>query len=190
LNKQAIKDFQFILFLVAFMWILEIINMVMNHSLNNFSIYPRELEKLYGIFTMHFLHWNLTHIISNSLPLLFLGFLVSNLGKTKQVTLVIMLLSGLLVWLFARNGTHAGASALVMGYWGYLISCAIFERSLRSILIAIITIAIYGGIVLSLIDFRASISFEGHLFGFVSGIVSAWIWHKKTRKTYNNKITG
>jgi len=186
LNKQAIRDFQFILFLVAFMWILEIINMVMNHSLNNFSIYPRIPEKLYGIVTMHFLHWNLAHIISNSLPLLFLGFLVSSLGKARQVTLLIAVLSGSLVWLFARNGTHAGASALVMGYWGYLISCAIFERSLKNILIAIITIVIYGGIVFSLIDFRATISFEGHLFGFISGIISAWIWHKKFSK-YNNK---
>ena len=184
MNKKAIKDFQFILFLIAFMWIIEIINMVLNHGLNNFSIYPRNPEKLYGIVTMHFLHWNLAHIISNSLPLVFLGFLVSNLGKTKPVTLFIMLLSGLCVWLFARVGTHAGASALVMGYWGYLISCAIFERSLKSILIAIITIAIYGGIVFSLIDFRSSISFEGHLFGFLSGIVSAWIWHKKTRSSY------
>ena len=190
MNKKAIEDYKLVLFLVALMWLLEIINMTMAHSLNSFSIYPRIPEKLYGIVTMHFLHWNWAHIISNSLPLLFLGFLVCSLGKAKQVTLIIMLSSGALVWLFAREGTHAGASALVMGYWGYLISCAIFERSLKNILVAIVTVAIYGGIVFSLIDFRASISFEGHIFGFISGVTSAWVLHKKTIKSYNNKIEG
>ena len=181
--KKTIEDFKFILILVAFMWVLEIINMTMSHSLNNFSIVPRVPEKLYGIVTMHFLHWNLTHIISNSLPLLFLGFLVSSQGKVKHVTVLIMLLSGLLVWSFARNGSHAGASALVMGYWGYLISCAIFERSLKNILIAVVTIVIYGGIIFSLLDFRATTSYEGHLFGFVSGVVSARLWNRKIKKS-------
>jgi len=187
LNKQVFKDYQFILWLFSIMWLVEMINLLLGDKLNVLSIYPRVPEKLYGIATMHFFHWNLTHILSNSLPLLFLGFLVSNLGKVRQVTLLIILLSGLMVWLFARNGSHAGASALVIGYWAYLISCAIFERSLKSILIAIVTAVIYGGIVFSLIDFRSSISFEGHMFGFISGIISSWLWHGKIQYNHKNK---
>jgi len=92
-----------------------------------------------------------------------------------------MLLTGMLVWLFARSGGHAGASALVLGYWSYLISCAIFERSFKNILLAIVTIFIYGGLLLSLIDLRSSTSFEGHFFGFVAGIITAWFWRKEIK---------
>lgn len=179
--KQVLKDYKFVLFLVMLMWFIEIINMTISHRLNDFSVIPRVPEKLYGIITMHILHWNMGHIISNTVPFLFLGFLVSSHGLVKQVTLFISLLSGILVWLFARDGIHAGASALVMGYWGYLISCAFFERSLKNALIAIITILVYGSIIFNLLDFRLTVSFEGHIFGFISGVISAWLWHKNVK---------
>ena len=165
------------------MWILEIINLLLNNSLNEFALIPRVPEKLYAIVTMHFLHGNLPHIISNTLPLLGLGLLVSSLGQVRKVTFSIMILSGLMVWLFARMGLHLGASALVMGYWGYLVNCAIFEHSLKNMFVAVITLIVYGGIILTLTDFRESISFEGHIFGFMSGIICAWFWHKKYKKT-------
>lgn len=179
MNKELIKNHQFILFLIAAIWIIEIINLILGHSLNEYSLYPRRVDKLYGIISMHFFHWNLAHVISNSIPLLFLGFFVTSLGKVKEVTFSIMFLCGIFVWLFARNGIHAGASALVMGYWSYLISNAVFQRSFKNILIAVFIIFVYWGLVFSLLDFRKSISFEGHIFGFISGTVSAWIWRKE-----------
>lgn len=166
------------------MWVLQIVNQVSNYSLQYLAIVPRQIDSLFGIFTMHFLHWSIPHLISNTLPLAILGCLVCIEGKAVKVTLSIMLLTGLLVWLFARAGSHAGASALVLGYWSYLVSCAFFNRSLKNIFLAIVTILIYGGILLSLVDLRATTSFEGHFFGFVAGILVAWFWRKviKTRK--------
>ncbi|WP_444996157.1 rhomboid family intramembrane serine protease [Aliikangiella sp. IMCC44359] len=181
MNRHVTKNYQFVLFLVAVMWLLEFANIVVSHELNAYALSPRQYEKLPGVITMHFLHWNLTHLISNSVPLLIMGFFVSALGKTKEVTITIMLVSGILVWIFARNGIHAGASGLVMGYWGYLISSTFFERNIRNILIAIITIFLYGGIVFSLLDFRETTSFEGHLFGFSAGLLSAWLWRKRIK---------
>ena len=181
MNKKAIDDYKLLLFLIASMWLIEIVNLIFEHQLNNYSLYPREIGNLYGIVSMHFLHWNLSHLISNSVPLLILGFFASHLGKLKEVTFLIMVISGGIVWVFAREGFHAGASGLVMGYWGYLISCAFFERVLKNILIALTTIIIYGGILFSLIDLRQSISFEAHISGFLSGIISAWLWHSKIK---------
>jgi len=176
--------------MIALMWGLEIANMIFDHTLNHFALVPRQASKFFGILAMHFLHWNIPHLLSNTLPLVILGFLVCVNGKGKQVTLSIMLLTGLLVWLFARDGVHAGASGLVLGYWGYLLSSAFFERSFRNSLIAIVTFLIYGGIVISLLDFRDSTSFEGHIFGFIAGIFSAWFWRNninspKVRKNKN-----
>ncbi|MET1256134.1 rhomboid family intramembrane serine protease [Aliikangiella maris] len=179
MSNVITKNYQFILFLVAIMWLLEVINIVIGRQFNQYALVPRNLESLPGIFTMHFLHWNLTHLISNSIPLLVMGFFVSTLKQAKQVTISIMILAGLMVWMFARPGIHAGASGLVMGYWGYLISSAFFKRNLVNIVVAMVTIFFYGGIVYSLLDFRQHVSFEGHIFGFLAGIISAWFWHKR-----------
>lgn len=180
MQKQSLRDFQILLFLVALMWLIEIANFFMLHQINEYALVPRQLNGLPGIVTMHFLHWNFQHLIANSLPLLALGFLVCATGKAKPVTLLIMLVSGILIWLFARHGSHAGASGLVMGYWGFLISNAIFDRSLKNLLIAVLTIILYGGIALVLLDFKASTSFEGHIFGLLSGILSAAVIRQST----------
>ena len=80
--------------------------------------------------------------------------------------------------------SHAGASALVLGYWSYLVGCSFFEHSFKKILLAIVTIPIYGGLLLSKIDIRASNSFERHMFGFLAGILTAWKWKKVIKIRY------
>ena len=184
---KAVKDYKIFLIFIVLIWSIQIIDIVFPNDLRSFALRPREAGSLYGVITMHFLHNGIVHLLSNTVPLLILGFFVSALDKMRQVTFLIMVLSGLLVWIFARGGLHAGASGLVMGYWGYLVSNAFFHRSFKNISIAIITLLIYGGAVFTLLDFRTGISFEGHIFGFLSGITSAWLLvdRKKsgTRKT-------
>jgi len=170
------------------MWVLEVVNIIFERNLNHLALVPREPNKFFGILAMHFLHWNIPHLLSNTLPLAILGFLVCVKGKAIQVSVSIMLLTGLSVWLFARDGVHAGASGLVLGYWGYLLSSAFFERSVRNILIAFITFVVYGGIIISLLDFRDSTSFEGHIFGFIAGVFSAWFWRNDIRVSKNKNL--
>lgn len=177
--RRTFSDYKLILVFIVLIWGVEMVNIALQHNLNEYALRPREVGSLYGVLSMHFLHNGLGHLLSNTIPLLILGFFVSALDKMRQVTFFIMLLSGLLVWVFARAGIHAGASGLVMGYWGYLISNAFFHRSFKNISIAIMTLLIYSGAVFTLLDFRASISFEGHLFGFIAGVVSAWIFSDK-----------
>lgn len=185
MDAKAIKDYRIILFYVALLWALELVDLALGHSLDQFGLVPRQTEHLYGIVSMHFLHGGFGHLISNSLPLLVLGFLVSANHKAIQVTVSIMLLTGISVWIAARHGNHVGASGLVMGYFGYLLSSAFFQRSLKSFILLAMTVVFYGGLVFTLLDFRGWISFEGHIFGFVSGIVSAKIWHSKKNRSNN-----
>jgi len=187
-KKNAANDFKLLLFIIAIMWGLEIVNMIFDHSLNHLALVPRQPSKFFGILAMHFLHWNIPHLLSNTLPLAILGFLVCVNGKAKQITVSIMLITGLSVWLFARDGVHAGASGLVLGYWGYLLSGAFFERSFRNILIAMVTFLVYGGVVISLLDFRDSTSFEGHIFGFMAGVFSAWFWRNDIKANRHKNL--
>lgn len=188
MDSRALRDFRLLLFFVALIWLIELVNLYLGHRLNTYGLIPRQAGQLYGIVTMHFLHGGLTHLIANSLPLIVLGFLVSATHKTVQVSVTIAILTGCLVWLIARPAIHVGASGLAMGYFGFLVSGAFFERSIKNIILLILTVVLYGGLVFSLIDFRNGVSFEAHLLGFISGIVSAKIW-LRSNKTKTNKVT-
>lgn len=177
--RKDIPGLKFLLYAAALMWAVQVINMFSGYQLAGLAIVPREISHLWGIIFAPFLHWSLGHIIANTLPFLLLGFFVHKAKQLVFVTLFVWFVGGLLVWLFGRDANHAGASGLIMGYFGFLISHAFFTRSLRAIVISVITFAFYGGIFFTLLDFRSHISFEGHIFGFLSGIVAAWMVGKE-----------
>lgn len=163
----------------ALMWLIAVANLFLNYHLSRYGIVPRDIMHLPGIIAAPFLHWSLNHIIANTLPFIALGFLVDRAKKLVFVSLFVWLVGGLLVWIFARDAVHAGASGVIMGYFGFLLSHAFFTRSLRSIVVSVVAFLLYGGMMFSLLDFRSHISFEGHIFGFISGVVAAWMVGKK-----------
>ena len=169
--KNALK---IVLFLFILIWLAEIYNIASQRSLVNYGILPRHLEGLPGIILHPFIHGSLQHIMSNSIPLLVLGFLVAleGAGKFFKVTLFILLVAGSLLWLLGRGSYHVGASLLIFGYFGYIIVNALHKRSAVSILAALITIAMYGGLIYGVIPAANHISWEGHLFGLIAGIFS------------------
>ncbi|MFZ0547454.1 MAG: rhomboid family intramembrane serine protease, partial [Candidatus Promineifilaceae bacterium] len=137
--------------LVAFAWLLEIVDLVFFHNqLNSLGVRPRTLGGLVGIFLMPFLHNGLGHLLANTIPFLVLGWLVM-LRKTADfyfVSVIVILVSGFGVWLFGGTNTvHIGASGLVFGYFGFLVLRSYFERSFFSIVIAVIVIFFYGGLI-------------------------------------------
>jgi membrane associated rhomboid family serine protease len=188
--RKTMNDYKLLLIFIVILWGVEMVNLLLKNHLNAYSLHPRDVGSLYGVITMHFLHNSVGHLLSNTMPLLVLGFFVSALNKLRQVTLLIMLMTGILVWIFARDGIHVGASGVVMGYWGYLISNAYFNRSLKNILIAVITLIIYSGVVFTLFNFRSGISFEAHIFGFISGVFCAWLFAQRKKNTRRKTIRG
>ena len=157
----------------ALMWVIQILNIFSNNFFNQFGILPREISHLTGILFTPFLHGNLPHIIANTIPFIVLGFLVHQTKHLFYVSAFVAFFGGLAVWIFARSSYHIGASGVIMGYFGFLLSHAFFTRTLRSIIVSFAAIIIYGGMIISLVDFRAHISFEGHIFGFISGVIAA-----------------
>ena len=165
-----------VLVLVAMIWIVEIVNFILGHRLTVWGILPRNLSGLIGIPLAPFLHAGLWHAVSNTIPLIILGALTMTTGSKRfwTVTVGIILLSGALVWLFARGAYHVGASGLVFGYFGALLARAVIERTILSIIVGIVTITLYGGLLWGVLPTRGYISFEGHLFGLIAGIAIVW----------------
>ncbi len=163
--------------LLAVIWGVEAVNLISGHGLASWGILPRNVSGLIGIPLAPFIHGSLVHAISNTVPLIVLGGLTLTAGRGRfwEATILIVALSGALVWVFARGAYHIGASGLVFGYFGILLGRAVFERSIFSFVIAAITIALYGGLIWGVLPTRSYISFEAHLFGLIAGVVVAWL---------------
>lgn len=162
---------------VAIMWIVQILNLFLfRNTLLIYGVLPRNPDTLRGILFMPFLHGGFPHLIANTVPFLTLGWFVMlrEIRDFWVVTAVTMLVSGLGVWLFGSPGWHIGASGLVFGYLGYLLSRGFFERNLPSILLSIIVGVLYGGIIIGVLPIQAGVSWEGHLFGLIGGGIAAW----------------
>ena len=162
--------------LVAIMWVLELVDiLVFGQKLNLYGIIPRHLIGLRGILFAPFLHGGLGHLIANTIPFLVLGWFVM-LQETRDffvVTAITMLVSGLGVWLFGAPGVHVGASALIFGYLGFLLLRGYFERNFPSILLSLVVGFLYGGAIWGVLPTRPGISWEGHLFGLIGGVIAA-----------------
>ncbi len=160
---------------LALMWVIEIVDTVaLNDWLQAGGIHPRRLDGLDGILWAPLLHVGFGHLIGNSIPFLVLGGLVAMRGLRQWsiVTLAVVVVGGAATWLFARTGNHVGASGVVFGYLGYLVGAAIFERSLKAVVLALIAGFFYWGLVFGLLP-AGDVSWEGHLFGALAGIAAA-----------------
>jgi len=177
-SRQEIKTQAIILAtFVAIFWLLEILDQfVFRGSLDIFGIIPHQVIGLRGILFAPFLHGDFTHLIANTVPFLILGWLVM-LQETSDffiVTGLTMLVGGLGVWLFATPGSiHIGASILIFGYLGFLLLRGYFQRNIPSILLSILVFLLYGGTIWGVLPSRPGISWQGHLFGFLGGVLAA-----------------
>lgn len=149
--------------------------------LQHFGIIPRTEIGLIGILSAPFLHGSLPHLTGNSVSFVVFALIFSALNEKNQwpKMIVMALLTGALTWLMARDANHIGASGLIFAMFAYLIFAGWFSRQLRYILIAVLVIFLYGGMIYGVLPGRVGVSWESHLFGFISGIFVAWYSHGK-----------
>ena len=170
--------------LLALMWIVRVLDEILPGSWNHaYGIQSWVLEGLDGVLLSPGLHSGWAHLLSNTLPFLVLGILVSldGIGRFWIVTAIIAVIGGLGTWIFnAPGAVTVGASGLVFGYFGYLLLRAFVARSLgHGIPYAVIALAVavvYGSTMLAGIFGAAEgISWQAHLFGAIGGGVAAII---------------
>ena len=162
--------------MVALMWILEILDVALDHRLDRYGIEPREADGLDGVVTAPFLHVGFGHLIANTIPFLVMGVVIAFEGPLRllSVTAIVILVSGLGTWLIAPDNTiHLGASGVVFGYATYLIARGVFNRRVAEIGIGLVVVLIWGGALLGGLEPQRGISWQGHLFGAIGGVIAA-----------------
>ena len=185
---QSIKEHAVLLFgLLAIMWVVELADWLLPMTeLDRLGIRPRTERGLPGILLSPFLHVGFGHLISNSLPFLLLGGLVMTGGRRQflLVSLWVTLVGGCGVWLLGGGGTvHLGASLLIFGYLGFLISRGIVERSVGGVVLSVGLLLGYGGMLLGVFPGQPGISWLGHLCGLLAGVAGAWLLERGSRST-------
>lgn len=170
-SKQHIT---LILELIAALWIFNLINWSTGSILNILGTIPRSKRGVLGIFFSFIVHGNFNHLFFNSIPLFTLSLVLISFNKAifLNASILIIVLEGLSVWLFARRGNHIGASGVVAGYFGFALIFAYKSATIVSIFLGLIIFYYFGGILLSFFPNEAKTSWEAHLFGFLSGIAS------------------
>lgn len=167
---------------VAIIWVLGIADLALGGALNVYGIAPRHIIGLRGILFAPFLHGGLGHLIANTIPFIVLGWFVM-LQETRDffvVSAITMLVSGLGTWVFGSpNSVHIGASGLIFGYLGFLLLRGYFERNFPSILLSLVVGFLYGSTIWGVLPTRPGISWEGHLFGFIGGVIAARLLARK-----------
>lgn len=168
--------------MLAMMWVLELVDYAGNGSLEQYGIRSRDFSDLPDIFSAPFLHANLDHIAANTLPFAILGLVaaVRGVGKFLLMNLIVIVIGGLGVWFFGpSNAETLGASILVFGYFGYIVGRGVFERRLADTVIAVVVALFYWSILYGLLPNDQQISWQGHLFGLIGGLVSAYVLRRR-----------
>jgi membrane associated rhomboid family serine protease len=173
------KLFLSVLFPVCFillLWIIRIGETLFSINLTHLGVLPHSLHGLVGIITAPLIHSGFSHLLSNTLPLLLLGIgiLYFYPKSALKVFLCIYIVPGIFVWFFARPAYHIGASGLIYGFVSFLFFSGIIRRDTRSIALALVVTFLYGSIIWGIIPQNSGISWEYHLFGSLTGIVSAF----------------
>lgn len=183
--KRIIQDHQFkfsigvvllpMLF-VLILWSIFWYETKFHENFHHFGIYPREWFGIKGIFFSWALHGDFQHIINNSLALLvllsFLRFFYEK--QTWKVILLGVLFSGLGTWLIGRSSYHIGASGLIYALVSFIFFKGIFTKYFRLMAVSFIVVLLYGGMIWYMFpEVDKTVSWEGHLSGFLTGFFMA-----------------
>ncbi|WP_045827015.1 rhomboid family intramembrane serine protease [Teredinibacter turnerae] len=179
--------FSLLVSLVALLVGVHVVNMLTNGWLLQFGIQPGNPATLPYIFTAPFIHGDWAHLTNNLFGLLVFSLLCMLRGRSFYLmsSLFIIVVTGVLVWIFGRPATHVGASGWIFGLWSLSIAMAWFQRKFVNILIAVFVLFFYGGMVFGVLPRDPHVSFESHLFGALAGIACAYVM---TRPKHRRQI--
>jgi membrane associated rhomboid family serine protease len=175
-QSPAVQGMLVVAAMCALMWVVEVADRVLDGRLDRNGIEPRELDGLDGIVWAPFLHADFQHLIGNTIPFLVLGIAIalSGLARVILVVVIVAVIGGLGTWLIAPSNTvHIGASGIVFGFAGYLVARGVFSRRPAQLLLGVVVVVVWGATLLQGLVPEDGISWQGHLFGAVGGVVAA-----------------
>ena len=148
---------------------------------SKYALLPQSNDHLIGIVTAVFLHANLEHLSANFLTLAICLFGIFYFYKdiALTVTLIAHIMTGLLIWIFARHVYHIGASGLIYALVFFILVSALIKRNRRLAVFAFIILSLQSGLVWGMMPQNNQISWESHLMGGITGFILAVIFRKK-----------
>ncbi len=167
----------------AMLWIVQVVNAVNDYSFNRVGLRARYVGGLWGIVTQPLLHATYRDMISDTLPVVLIGWvlLLAGLRTWVIVTAVVVVVGGALTWIAGPGHILIlGDSSLVFGWIGYLVARAVISRKIKWILVAIMVLLIFGTLLAGLVPVSHSQqSWQVHLFGFLAGVGIAALLHPR-----------
>ena len=179
-ERERTGGFIVIAAMAIVMWTVEVVDIVAG-DLDSAGIQPRDADGLPGIVVSPFLHSGFGHLIGNTIPFLVLGaaIAVGGLMRTLLVTGIVAVVGGVGTWLTAPSNTVViGASGLVFGFATYLVARGAYSRMPLHFIGGLVVLVIYGSTLLVGLVPTPGVSWQGHLFGAVGGVVAARVVHR------------
>ncbi len=166
---------------VGILWLVKGVELYFHLYFGSYGIIPRTWIGLLGIITCPLIHYNITHLLSNSLPLLILGIITFNFYRNIafEIFVWVYFVSGLCVWIVGEPASHIGASGLIYGFASFIFFSGIFRGEFKALLLAILIAVVYGSIIWGVLPGQIGVSWQAHLYGAMAGGLCSFFYRKE-----------
>ena len=192
MKRKNLTSLKFSAIILIIIWSVKIFEIVFDYDFTEYGVLPRKFNGLVGILFSPLIHSDVNHLLSNSLPVIILCLLIFNFYNqiAKKIFIYLYFISGLWLWCIGRESFHIGASGLIYAMASFLFFSGILRKNSQLSAVALLVIFIYGGLFWGLFPIHKNVSWEGHLTGFIAGILVSFIFRKDgpIRKKYNWEI--
>jgi membrane associated rhomboid family serine protease len=178
-KKKALESLIFPSLFVILLWLIKIYEIIFHLDLSKYGIQPRTYQGLIGILISPLIHGNVSHLFSNTMPLLILGIMVFYFYRriAFEIFFWIYIMTDSWVWVSAGSDSyHIGASGLVYGFVSFLFFSGVFRKNTKSIALAVLVTLVYGGLIGGILPSQPGVSWQSHLFGAISGAICSYIY--------------
>lgn len=166
---------------VILIWTLHLLKALSIMSIDHYGVFPRTIQGLRGLLFTPLIHDDFNHLFNNTIPIFILGsglfYFYSDIAP--RIILWIWLMSSLGIWLIGREAYHIGASGIVYGLAAFLFFSGIFRNIIRLVAMALLVIFLYGSMIWGIFPIQVDVSWEGHLFGAITGTVLSYYYLKE-----------
>lgn len=192
MKKKKLKSLNFSVLLLIIIWSVKLFEIIFGYDFKQYGVLPRNFNGLIGILFSPLIHSDVNHLLSNSLPIIILCLLFFDFYSqiAKKIFIYLYFISGLWLWCIGRESFHIGASGLIYAMASFLFFSGILRKNTQLSAVSLLVIFIYGGLFWGLFPIYQNVSWEGHLTGFIAGILVSFIFRKDgpKRKKYNWEI--